>query len=643
MNIQFHYFVIRFLTKSLGFDDKTSQIIATTSQFIDDSDKKEPVHLIRADISGKKIEERGLYSNDGKGIVVHIPKSIHETLDDFGDPTEEFIYQDTEHICWKSMVPFHYPPLEPLNYKDRDCLAYQVEAPHEYYSGTVFRELTDYAISQYLGKAAEKDTEQETSIRIGAITHMLADSFAHTSVNGLISKQINDCSVLQVLDGDFSKYLTDKYKISDEEKERIPYVGQYKMKTVMDDCYIRATISHDGLPVPVGVTFDNLDNSMAAAKCIYNFYLKLLEKSDDGYSIWEGTYAPVIRSMLSFRNTDTAELIKKWTEKCPDISFSYSKGDIMEKLKSEAYREYLYGAAVVADDMRNEVLYEYKAKVLYVTNSPYGSVSFSKVEYSNGKLRISATGIAEKLQTPSKLILILLNSGGQQVDSQTFTKVEDGNSITGVLEYDLTVERQEFTLKASLHTDKGSTTESRKYIIEDTSSLIVCKSNNLKELDKDSLPVIYNMVSMIEKKVSYPDNADYFNQDNNRVIDIMLPVDADFTLASDFIFDSVSAMLKLADETNNFIHCGNIKLNSISFNEDRSVCSIKFKDEWKNHLPLDTYFKKMADFTLSIRLDVKITAREESQFSGSRSFIWESYKDVFPEIKMTWATDARAR
>lgn len=649
MNIQFHYFVTRFLTKRMGFDDKTSQIIASTAQFIDDSNdasENAAVSFKKADILGKKVEIRGLYSNDGAKVKIYIPRTIHKSFDDFGKP-DEFDYTDITHICWQSMVPFHYPPLSPINYSVDDCLNYQVETPEEYYSGDVFKELTDYAMSQYLKTAKESDTYEETSIRIGTITHMLADSFSHINVNGLISPAMNDNVVRQVLDNDLTTYLTDKYILSADEKKKTPFVGQYRMKTVLDDCYIRTNFSQNGLNPPLSTIVDNLETSMNAAKCIYKFFLKLLNLSDDKLSTWEGTYAPIIKSMLSFRNTDITSLTKKWVEKCPSITFSYDHDQIVTKLKDVNYCEYLFGAAVVADDMRKVVI-KTDEKLIDINGlETAGSISFSSITLDDSKFSISATGTAEPTGTPKNLTMLLLNERGQQVDSRTFSATAGSNSITGILQNNVPAQKKVFTLKASFfsmdHGKQGVANGSIDVVFEDSSTLIKCTKNNLNQLDGKSIAVLYNMAQPSGKAISYPNNSDYFNQNNSRFIDIFLPLEADFELDSDYTYDTVDMQLTLTDGNNNFIHCGNGKHNSISFNEDKSICSITFAEDWKNQLSIDTYFKKTVTLTLSISLNVRITAKEGSDFTGSRTFTWESDGSVFPKVNMQWVTDAKKR
>ena len=649
MNIQFHYFVIRFLTKRMGFDDKSSQIIASAAQFIDDSNdasEAAAVSFKKAEIQGKKVELRGLYSNDGAKVKVYIPRTIHKAFDDYGKP-EDFDYTDLNHICWQSMVPFHYPPLTPIDYSQDECLNYQVEAPDEYYTGNIFKELTDYAINQYSKRTPPLDTYEETLIRIGTITHMLAACFSHINVNGLISPAMNNTVVRQVMNGDFESYLTDNYILSADEKKTIPYVGQYRMKSVLDDCYIRTNFTQNGLNPPRNTIVDNLDGAMSGAKCIYTFFLKLLNLSDDKFSTWEGTYVPVIKNMLSFRDTDITSLSKKWKDKCPDITFSYDKNEIITKLKNKADCEYLFGAAVVADDMRKIVVTAEKAMDVEGKLDSVGSITFSSIKLDDKRFFVSATGTATATGTPKNLTMLLLNDRGQQVDSRIFAASPGSNSITGVLENNVPLKKNTYTLQGSFFSmengKQGVANGSKDIVFEDTSTLLKCTKNNLKHIDEKSISVLYNMIPPIGKGIFYPDNSDYFNQDNHCSIDILLPLEAEFTLSSDYTYDLVEAQLSLSDGKNTFIHCGNGKHNKVVFNEDKSVCSITFAEDWKNQFSIGMYFKKTVALNLSIHLDVKITAKDGSDFTGSRDFVWESDSSVFPKINFQWVTDAKKR
>ena len=115
MNIQFHYFVVRYLSRRMGFDDKTSRVIAGASQYVDESNEITSVSFTKAEIIGKKVEQRGLYVNDGAKVKVFIPKTIHKSFDEF-DKFDDFDYKDTKNICWQSLVPFHYPPLMAIDH-----------------------------------------------------------------------------------------------------------------------------------------------------------------------------------------------------------------------------------------------------------------------------------------------------------------------------------------------------------------------------------------------------------------------------------------------------------------------------------------------------------------------------------------------
>lgn len=653
MNIQFHYFVVRYLSRRMGFDDKTSRVIAGASQYVDESNESTSVSFTKAEIIGKKIEQRGLYVNDGEKVKVFIPKTIHKSFDEF-DKFEDFDCTDTKNICWQSLVPFHYAPLVPVDHTTEECLNYLVEAPSRFDERGIFRDLTDYCIKQYQMPTTQnsgdalKDSPEETAIRIGVLTHMLADCYAHANVNGLVTGELgeNDTSALQVMNGDMASYITSDYKLSPDEQISVPYIGQYRTKTLLDDCYVRANIMKNINP-PQHFVHDSLESSMAAARCIYDFFLKLLDLRDDAYSIWNGTYVPVITPLLSFRSTDIGKLAEMWHAQCPDIDFTYSKDTIKRILSDKDNPEYLFGAAVVADDMRQAVHIKEISQGLTNLGESAGSISFGPVTIDNNEFTLTATGTTADGDTPKTLSMLLMNERSQQVDSGFFTQIEGGNSIIGQLKNTVPDHAANFKLQAMLYTEKSGKTIAAKGTLpmtfEDLSSLIICTDNNLSKIHRDEILVSFNSKDPRNAALSYPDNADYFNQDNSHMIDIVLPVSVKIQVDKNYTFNSVVPTLMLKDGTNLFIHCGNGKKNSVVFNKKNDVCTIKFCEDWKNSLSLDTYYKNEANLSLGLNLLVSITANKDAPFIGNRTFVWESAPNVFPVIKTVWKVDAHKR
>lgn len=646
MNIQFNYFVIRYLSKRMGFDDKTSQIIACASQFIDDSNDNSnnaAVSFTTKEIENKKIERyKDLFENDGEKLKLYIPKTIHKDFSEYKD----YNYYHYDNICWQALVPFHYPSLYPLD-RDDDIggESYQVEPPENFNSEGIFKNLTEYAINQYKG-TEEQDTIEETAIRIGAISHMIAASYAHINLNGFVC-DINDAEVNQVMDGDLTSYITDRYILSATEEKAIPFIGQYRIKNVLDECYVRVNFTQIGFPIPQHTIVDTLQLSMEAAKCIYRFFLKLLDLTDYKFSVWKGTYEPVVRSMLSFRNTNIDELTKKWSEKCPDIKFSYNKNDVIKTLKDKSKADYLFGAAIVADDIRRAVITPEEKTMFAGNGKTKGSISFSSIKFEADEFVMTAIATTEDTDIPRKLTMGLYNDRGQLLISKEFKLEENGNSITGEIRNNIPKHKYGYRLKAALYTDNNpdivAAKNDMKVTFEDSSSLITCTKNSLAKEDVDEVEVVYNMEGENNSNFSYFDNADYFNQANNHVIDILLPLMAEFRINENYTFTSVTPTLMFTDRNNNFIHCGNTKFNNITFNEDGSLCNIQLNKEWKNHIPLDIYHGEELTLTLKITLDVTVTPKEGSGFVGERTFIWEPIHDIFPQIKMKWKEDAKKR
>ncbi|MGE5329268.1 MAG: hypothetical protein ACM3KR_07165 [Deltaproteobacteria bacterium] len=285
------------------------------------------------------------------------------------------------------------------------------------------------------------------------------------------------------------------------------------------------------------------------------------------------------------------------------------------------------------------------------SNNSDGSIIFSPVNLNKDEFSILITGMAEKLDRESILTVTLYDSTMKMEvlnESISFDGNKD-NNIKYELKNTIPNRTTNYKVSAILYSD-GETSiaeKSQDIVIESSQKLITCTFKapvHKKGTNNTSDPILvsYNEMSNGAADYSFPQNADYYNQNNKHAIDIVLPVNIMFKLDTNYKFVSAVALLLLTDKNGNiFMHCGNPKQNEIKMADNDFT--ISFNENWKNNLPIDTYYNEAQDFKVSLNLTVEAAAKKEAPFTGTRTFVWEPSADNCPAIKLNWKADAPER
>ncbi len=172
MQKDFHYGVIKILALYSGFSEEESEIIAYSSQYVDDATLHRPF-IIKGDLPLDHPRYDGKFFDP----VCTAHKGI-QFIEDFRKPVQEKIY-----------LSFHFLPPEP----------FRGQKPYKY------EVLPDSEMAQilvYWAMAKVKhDYRLENLIRLGVALHTYADTWAHQRFTGTHCHRANDIDQIEIWDG----------------------------------------------------------------------------------------------------------------------------------------------------------------------------------------------------------------------------------------------------------------------------------------------------------------------------------------------------------------------------------------------------------------------------------------------------------
>lgn len=232
MNISFHYYAVKTIALKAGLNEKTSQLLASYSQFVDDYDiyksrRLESVPPFAQSLAKKCTILRGW-------DFYPVTTGFNSLLDMTRLLTEEHQTLIT--------VPFHFIPQVSLNnYFNYSWTGLSLKA------GVSRAELRTVAERNYKTSSsliaflmrdaiehfkAKPDTS--TMVMIGILLHVWADTFAHQNFSGFYGWE-NDCQVKWVGDFDTGMVVTSKYS----GYRAVPNIGHARAYHAPDDPFVQ--------------------------------------------------------------------------------------------------------------------------------------------------------------------------------------------------------------------------------------------------------------------------------------------------------------------------------------------------------------------------------------------------------------------
>ncbi len=302
MQIDFHYYVIRILCEKAGFSPNESQIIAYSSQYVDDATE----HL-RFKIEGNPNLAYPRYDGEYFDPICTAHKGL------------QFIEGIRDVIQKKIYIAFHFIPKK----------AYIGKGDFNYltHPGGIFAKSRVEKSLKALDDA-EGDLRLQLLIRLGIALHSFADTWAHQNFSGRHSARDNDISQIEIYeDNEWKKIPT----LSQLKYNLFPDIGHAEAFNYPDQSHLiwRYIKAHS----KEKVTRNNVEIFIEAAKTIF----QLLSANQNNKS-WQ-KLKPRLKKCFELPTDSVNAKIKYILEIFPKINFYYDDHDWLNQAVHGNHKE----------------------------------------------------------------------------------------------------------------------------------------------------------------------------------------------------------------------------------------------------------------------------------------------------------------
>ncbi|MCR6545713.1 hypothetical protein NVS47_09360 [Dehalobacterium formicoaceticum] len=641
MNIEFHYYAVKYLAEMAGFPATEAQAIAELSQFIDDSQQEIGVTVDPSTLP-QEIKERKLYQVTPQGTKVFLPKTAVLSAQNT-DYQKDLKNTDSQ---WKSLIPFHYFPNRALDPEDPETVNYTTSAIRNFADNDLFNTQLVSSIQQYKNEARAKT--ESSLLRIGILAHILGDSFSYTGFNGLESWR-NTARLAEVFVPKTFQHPTADYK--PEDLAQNPTVGHACVGSSVDDCGISGVFYHAADPndttYSATKTFQSINNILGAGRGLYHYFLLCQGKSPGDYeNIWEATITPLLQELTDDWHTPVSDLNDKWQNKT-GLTYGYDVNAVRQKIIKP---ENLYSFVIAVDDLRKCVKKTGPA-VKLDPGDEAGTLEIGNLDLRNDHLKVTIRGQVEQT-TP---LVLQLSLKDKNFPYQQLTAHNDRfpDSSRAKVDLDIPFPKQEglYNLQATLSDESKQVlteplTKNQAVLLE--SPQLLCR---LQPLAPASLRNRFE-VTVVNGfdggwDISYLGNDVYKNAQGNNVLDIYLPVRALITLDKRYSFEQLGdynlSLNRAGGEP--IYHCKNPRFNHFQIRKDDvSTIEIGFDHQWQNQLPADhpDHSGGTAPYQLVLRFSADIRRRDQDDsIPKYRTIHWDSSKvpnqdQAFPQVVFKW-------
>lgn len=327
MNINFHYFAIKVLARTAGFNEKDAQLISEYSQFVDDFHPflEEPMDCYYAPKCAKflckEIYDRKLERFVKKFVPVNT-----------GFSGGDYILLISRSVQENTVIPFHFIPTEQLNHVNGneenggDRRNYRAKRFDN--APSLLKSLLNYIASLY----QLKSRNSVSLIRIGIILHIFADTYAHQKFSGYWGWE-NDSKITRVIDNITNEDVTSKYRrrITDN----LPSIGHANVSTVIDESKLSFTINlkvnSDDTSYGEVYTRNNTTEFLLAARDILNYLRYCKGRAPISDEDWLALEKKLRQGFLT-SNKKVESLIVHWSNIFNNIKFYYDENKLKKPL-----------------------------------------------------------------------------------------------------------------------------------------------------------------------------------------------------------------------------------------------------------------------------------------------------------------------
>ena len=296
MQRDFHFYATMVLARAAGFNDKDAWIIATSSQYVDDSTEHLPIYI---KVNGDML----IFDPTCTSYSKINPASLDWT---------------NQKRVW---IPFHFLPGHLFRPNKSLHFSY-LTIPNSAFGQFLLQQAIYEPLSNY----------KHRLVRIGVATHTFADSFSHAGFSGRHSRSENDVK-------HFSLWKNGQWDESIIRKTFLnisPQIGHAEARSY-PDYSSRKWRCELGEPSRE-IERDNVLTFLKAAKAIYLCFFEIRRLNSENLISWE-ELEPSLKSLFEIKNDlDLEGKCEEWRKKFAYIFpvgsdlFFYGK----EKLRKDA-------------------------------------------------------------------------------------------------------------------------------------------------------------------------------------------------------------------------------------------------------------------------------------------------------------------
>lgn len=320
MNINFHYAAIKVIAGHAGFSDEETEVIAYSSQFVDDASMHEPINLDRdPGVPGIRFE-RGEFDP----IC-----TAHKDIDYLTNITKPRAHERV-YVC------FHFIP----SFKGQSRYKKFRQAMKD---GPFARKLVKDALDELSAIPGEYRTRG--LIRLGIALHSYADTWAHQGFSGYRNSEDNDIRSVRIKEGStWKKVGLASWFVS----YAAPDLGHAEAGALPD----RSDVSWDCKPAKVKEMRSNTTEFLDASEAI----LTLLRAKAQGAGTW-ADLKPKLKRCLENPAAKMDGGDCEWKRTFPGIDFKYDADEWFEEaLERDGGLFDLFGDFLGVDPLDYEVL-----------------------------------------------------------------------------------------------------------------------------------------------------------------------------------------------------------------------------------------------------------------------------------------------
>jgi len=320
MDLNFHYYAVKTLAVRAGFAEEDAQVIANYSQFVDDFTNFFPMFF-------KDVPAFAQHLGIDFGLFwVFYP--VTTGFDKWYDMARLALEKNQRNIT----VPYHFiPPHTKLNEEKKgdERIAWRVK-PARMDSESLIQGLLLKAKDTF----KDKPDAKENLIRIGALLHTFADTYAHQNFSGFWGWE-NYCTLTSVYDNVKKTDITSDY--APGEYHLFPAIGHTEANHAPDDSNVffdaKMKFTEKG---DYDFTFgrSNTSEYSIVAREIINYLSACLGKEPLSESDWNKLSEQLGKGFLTSQKTPTL-LNAHWKKIFADVDYHYDKNEMMNELLEE--------------------------------------------------------------------------------------------------------------------------------------------------------------------------------------------------------------------------------------------------------------------------------------------------------------------